>query len=138
MIVVSDTSPILNLAIVDRLDLLRGLFIDIVIPPSVSKELARHGTSAPPEWMRVIAAQDRRELERLGRRLDPGEAEAIVVAVEIKASLILVDEQRGRHVATEHGLAVMGLLGVLAEAKGHGLIDDCRTVLDAMIYRAGF
>ena len=49
-----------------------------------------------------------------------------------------VDEQRGRRIATERGLAVMGLPGVLAEAKGRGLIPECKPVLDAMIDRAGF
>jgi predicted nucleic acid-binding protein len=138
VIVVSDTSAILNLAVVGRVELLLDLFVEIVVPPSVADELARREISLASGWMRVIAAQDRREVARLRQRLDPGEAEAIIVAVEIKAGLILVDERRGRRLATERGLEVMGLLGVLLEAKRRGLISECKPVLDAMIDRAGF
>jgi predicted nucleic acid-binding protein len=88
--------------------------------------------------MRVVAAQDRKQLAELRRQLDPGEAEAIIVAVELRASLILIDEQRGRRVAAERGLGYMGLLGVLAEAKGRGLIPECKPILDGMIEQAGF
>ncbi len=109
-----------------------------MLPPSVAEELARREISVAYEWMRVIAAQNRREVARLRQQLDPGEAEAIIVVVEIKTSLILVDERRGRRVATEHGLDVMGLLGVLLEAKRRGLIPECKPVLHEMIDRAGF
>ena len=138
MIVVSDTSPILNLATVESLGLLRHLFHEVVIRPLVAEELVRHGVPVASEWMQVVGAQDRGELAKLRQQLDAGEAEAIVVAVEIKATLILIDEQRGRRLASEHGLEVMGLLGVLAEAKGRGLIPECKPLLDAIIDRAGF
>jgi len=58
-----------------------------------------------------------------GRQLDPGEGEAIVVAAELDAELLLVDEKRGRRIAIDRGLEVTGLLGVLAEAKARGLIS---------------
>ena len=138
MIVVSDTSPILNLSIIGQLDLLRKLFSALVLPPSVAQELDRHQIEVQPQWMSVVAAQDREQFADLRQHLDPGEAEVIVVALELQASLILIDEHRGRQIAAARGLGFMGLLGVLSEAKERGLILECKPLLDGMIEDAGF
>jgi len=138
LIVVSDTSPILNLSAAKKLQLLRDLYGEIVIPPAVALELERNGLQVKPFWVRVVAAQDQNEVESLREQLDPGEAEAIVVAAELAADLLLVDEKRGRRIAAGRGLEVAGLLGVLAEAKVRGLIPGCKPVLDDMIRVAGF
>ena len=138
MIVVSDTSPILNLAAVNKLHLLRDLYADVVIPPAVEQELVRNGIDLEPSWVRVVVAEDQNEVATLREQLDPGEAEAIVVAGELNAGLLLVDEKRGRRIAIDRGLEVTGLLGVLAEAKARGLILRCRPILEEMIRVAGF
>jgi predicted nucleic acid-binding protein len=70
--------------------------------------------------------------------LDPGEAEAIVLAIEHRADLLLVDERRARRTATAMGVTVMGLLGVVARAKQVGLIDLAKPVLDELIETARF
>ena len=138
MIVISDTSPILNLSAIGKLGLLRDLYAEIVVPPAVQAELSRNGTDLDPLWMRVVAAQNQNDVAALREQLDPGEAEAIVVAVELSAELLLVDEKRGRRTAIERGLEVTGLLGVLAEAKARSLITKCQPLLDDMIRIAGF
>jgi hypothetical protein len=107
---------------VARLDLLRDLYAEIVIPPSVEGELVRNRIQLEPSWTRVVSAKDQREVAALLEQLHPGEAEAIVGAGELDAGLLLVDEKRGRHVAINRGLEVTGLLGVRAEAKARGLI----------------
>ena len=138
MIVVSDSSPILNLAVVKKLDLLRDLYREIVVPPSVEQELLRNGVQLDPSWTRTIAPQNRNDVAALCEQLDPGEAESIVVATEMKAGLLLIDEKRGRRIEVDRGLEVTGLLGVLAEAKARGFITKCQPLLDDMISLAGF
>jgi predicted nucleic acid-binding protein len=74
----------------------------------------------------------------LQSELDPGESAAIVLALEVGADLILADERKGRRKAAEMGLEVVGLLGVINEAKRRGLIPACRPVLDALEKEARF
>ena len=138
MIVVSDTSPILNLSAVGKLDLLHDLYSELVVPPAVQRELSRNAIDLDALWMRVVVAQNRNDVASLREQLDPGEAEAIVVAAEVAAGLLLVDEKRGRRIAIDRGLEVTGLLGVLAEAKARGFIPKCQPILDDMIRVAGF
>jgi hypothetical protein len=138
LIVVSDTSPILNLSAVGIVHLLHDLYGDIVVPPAVQRELTRNAVQLDPSWTRVVAAQNQTQVAALREQLDAGEAEAIVVASELEAELLLVDEKRGRRLAIERGLEVTGLLGVLAEAKLRGLIPRCQPLLDDMIRVAGF
>lgn len=138
MIVVSDTSPILNLAAVGRLQLLPILYGEVIIPPAVQRELVRNGIQLESLWTRVVTAEDQNAVAALRDELDPGEAEAIVVACELHADLLLVDEKLGRRIAIGRGLEVTGLLGVLAEAKARGLIARCQPILDDMIRLAGF
>ena len=104
----------------------------------MEQELVRNGIQLEPSWVRVVAAEDQNEVATLREQLDPGEAEAIVVAGELNAGLLLVDEKRGRRIAIDRGLEVTGLLGVLAEAKARGLILRCRPILEEMIRVAGF
>ena len=145
MIVVSDTSPVLNLARIGRLDLLQLLYHQVLIPSSVYRELTTSKKDLPPAvdlaslpWLIVAAAKDQDRVRELREELDPGEAEAIVLAIERRAELLLVDERRGRRTATAAGLTVTGLLGVVARAKQAGLIDLAKPVLDELIHVARF
>ncbi len=138
MLIVSDTSPILNLVAIERLELLRDLYGSIVIPPAVSSELHDNGIFLAPDWIQVVEPVNRAAVEALRADLDPGESEAIVLAQQLNASLLLIDERLGRRVATQLGLDVTGLLGILAEAKKRGVILTCAPLLDDMIARAGF
>ena len=117
MLIVSDTSPILNLVAVERLELLKDLYGSIVIPPAVSAELHDNGTFLTMDWIQVVEPANRAAVEALHTELDAGESEAIVLAQQLNASLLLIDERLGRRAAAQLGLDVTGLLGILAEAK---------------------
>jgi predicted nucleic acid-binding protein len=142
LIVVSDSSPVIALARIGRLELLPKLYQQVLIPASVYRELQHPHRRFPLDpdswpWLVVRPVQDIGRVARLGQ-LDPGEAEAIILAVEVGADVVLVDERKGRKAATDMGLRVLGVLGILAEAKRAGLIDRIEPVLDELIGRADF
>lgn len=145
MIVVSDTSPVLNLARIGRLKLLPLLYHQVLIPSAVYEELTASKRDLLPAvdlamepWLVVATPNNQRRVQELRENLDPGEAEAIVLAIERGADLLLVDERRGRRTATAAGLTVIGLLGVVIRAKRSGLIDQAKPVLDELIQTARF
>ena len=139
MIVVSDTSPILNLDRIGRLRLLEQIYGQLVMPAGVEGELRRNGFDpAGTPWLLVRHPKSSELLTRLMPELDRGEAEAIALAKELGADALLIDEARGREVARRHSLEIMGVLGVLAAAKRFGLIPACGPLVEALQRDAGF
>jgi len=145
LIVVSDTSPILNLARISRLELLPSLYQQVLIPDAVYEELTDSRRNVPPaitldctSWLVVVTVADQDRVRALRGNLDAGEAEAIALAIELRAELLLMDERRGRQRATAAGLKVVGLIGIVARAKRAGLIDHAKPVLDELIRTARF
>jgi len=90
-----------------------------------------------PEWLRVQAAADVELVDRHCEVVDRGEAEAIVLAKEIGADYILIDERRGRRLAREQGLRIIGLLGIVLLAKRRSLIPSARNLIEDMIRQSG-
>ena len=145
MIVVSNTSPIINLAAIGRLDILRQLYGSIVIPESVYHEIAVTGSGEAGSWevqalgwIETKKATNRLHAAALQIELDKGEAESIALALELRADLILLDERRGRTVTSRLGLKSVGILGCLIEAKRKGLISSIKPILEDLIAKAGF
>ena len=145
MIVVSDTSPINNLAAINQLHLLQQLYGTVLIPEAVYQELTDPDfpVAGAKEvqtftWIQIRAIEDRTMLKALSSELDPGEAEAIVLALEMKAEQVLSDERRGRMIAARLNLHYTGILGVLVEAKSQGFISTVKPLLDDLINKAGF
>jgi predicted nucleic acid-binding protein len=89
-------------------------------------------------WLIVVSPNDQRRVQELRQNLDHGEAEAIALAIEHRAELLLVDEVRARRPASAVGIKVTGLLGVMARAKRAGLIDLGKPVLEDLIQIARF
>jgi predicted nucleic acid-binding protein len=129
MIVVSDTSPICYLLLIDEIDLLSQLYGQVLIPQTVRQELAdkRSPTvvqawiARPPKWL-VIQMVDIISGSDLDN-LDPGERAAIVLAEQQEADLVLIDDLLGRQIALSRQLNVTGLLGILDEAARQNLVD---------------
>ncbi|MDZ7966723.1 MULTISPECIES: DUF3368 domain-containing protein [unclassified Nostoc] len=145
MIVVSDTSPINNLAAINHLHLLQQLYGTVLIPEAVYRELTDPNFPVAGAievqtfiWIQTRPVQDRTLVEALSNELDIGEAEAIALALEMKADQVLIDERRGRMVAARLNLGYTGILGILVEAKSQKLIFAVKPLLDALINQAGF
>lgn len=125
MIVVSDTTAITSLLQINQCDLLAKLYGEVVIPAAVRDELlAAHPNL--PEFLRVRTVRQQAEVQRLRADIDLGEAEAVILAKELTADLLLIDEAEGRRVALREGVNIIGLLGVLVQAKRTGLISSLR------------
>lgn len=128
MIVVSDATPINILLRLALIDLLPELFGQIVVPPAVAEELSRPQT---PEIVRSWMAQAPSWLQiQLPKTIDPsldpidaGEREAISLALELGADLLLADDKRARREAAARGLRILGTLGVLQRAGDRGILD---------------
>jgi len=144
---VSNTSPILNLAIVNQLVLLHQQFSKILIPNAVLDELKvneeRPGSQAIREaissgWIQTQEVSNEPLARLLKQTLDRGEAEAIALAVELKAGWTLLDEREGRKVAKSLGLNVTGILGILLRAKQTGELESLQPAVDDLINKAGF
>ena len=137
MIVVSDTSAITALLKIRRIHLLSSIYGEVSIPEAVHDELAQEHSQLP-SFIRVVAIADFAFFERLSMELDRGESEAIVLAKELGANQLLIDENRGRQVAQREGLHVIGVMGVGLEAKGRGLIPSLRQFTEQLESEARF
>jgi uncharacterized protein len=137
MLVVSDTSPVSALLQIGRAHLLKDLFDRVCIPPAVNDELARFHDSLP-SFVEVRLVSDQSLVKALLTKLDLGEAEAIVLAQECNADFLLIDERRGRKAATEAGVQIIGLIGVILLAKSRGLILTVKELIGELQSKAGF
>lgn len=123
MIVVSDTSAITALLQIQRADILERLYDKVVIPREVEIELRRFHESIP-DFIHAVSVTDRKRFNEFCTELDAGEAAAITLMLEGKGDVLLMDEWRGRRIAGRAGIHVIGLLGVLLEARLKGLIPS--------------
>jgi predicted nucleic acid-binding protein len=134
MIVVSDTSPIHYLLLIDQVELLQKLYGRIVIPQVVRDEMLAAGAPLalqqwirqPPDWLEVCVVELPNNPDLI--RLDPGERAAIQLALQIQADLLIVDDKPARQAATGLGIKITGLLGVLDEAAKLGELDLSSTL----------
>ncbi|NJO43129.1 MAG: DUF3368 domain-containing protein [Cyanobacteria bacterium CRU_2_1] len=129
MIVVSDTSPICYLLLINQIDILQALYRVIVIPKIVADELGasesppgvKSWIAQPLTWLQIQSTELPKSIE-LGN-LDPGERDAILLAEQLKANLVILDDKSARRIAVERGLKIIGLLGIVKDADRAGLLD---------------
>ena len=128
MIVVSDTSPINYLLLIDQIDLLPCLFEQIIIPDVVQDEMldpdappvVQRWISNPPSWLTIQTVP---VIDKTLSTLDPGEQAAITLAQTLPADLLIIDERLGRQMARDLGLPLIGTLGIVDDAASQGLIN---------------
>jgi len=146
--VISDSSTLIHLAKIDRLNLLQNLYERITVPPAVWHEVVEQGAGRPGVveliearqngWVQMVEPGDKPLVRLLERDLDEGEAEVIALAVEKKAELILLDETEARRITDLYSITKSGVIGVLIKAKQKGLISNLREDLERLREDAGF
>ena len=132
--VISNTTPIIALASIEKLELLPLIFNEITIAKAVRDEINAGGRIKVPsletiEWIKIRKNLENRE-EELLLDLDEGEKQTILLGIAAASStrcLLLIDERKGRKIATSKGLRIKGTLGILADAKRRRLINDFKS-----------
>ena len=145
MIVVSNTSPIISLAAVGNLNWLQNIYDRIIIPTAVYNEIANAGKTdvgaavvQTLPWIQTQQLTNDSLINTFPKGLHRGESEAIALAVELQADLLLIDEELGRKVARGLGINIIGVLGIAIVAKRRGLIPNVKLLMDDLIAQTGF
>lgn len=140
MKIVCNSGPLITLSKLGKINLLQELYGTIIIPEKVRYEIVVQGRGAVgaeevgnASWINVEAVKNKLAVELLRERLDAGESEAIVLAMESKADLLLMDEARGRRISEGRGIKLIGTLGLLVVAKKRGLITEIKPLLEQLI-----
>jgi hypothetical protein len=145
MIIVSNTTPLIGLATINRFDLLHQLFGQVHISQAVYQEAVTFGREvggakwevSMATWIESVVVKDRLAVNVLLDELDLGEAETIVLAYEIGADWVLMDERKGRRKLAQLGLNKIGTLGILLKAKQIGLLSVIKPEIERL-HRQGF
>jgi len=126
-LVVSDSGPLHYLVLCEAIGVIPKLYGQLVIPSAVARELAHphtplvveHWIQTPPPWTRIQTPLR----TDLATHLGPGEREAIALALELKATQLLIDDRAARRIAVERGLLITGTLGVMEQAAMSGYLN---------------
>ncbi|MEH2115447.1 DUF3368 domain-containing protein [Nostoc sp.] len=145
MTIVSNTSPISNLAKVGQINLLRQLYETVLIPTAVYEELLdeRAGEDVITAvqsaiWLKIQVVENQELVSELRNLINLGEAEAIALAIQVNAARLLIDERLSRKAAVNRKLRITGVFGILLTAKQQGLIAAIKPVMDDLVAKANF
>lgn len=145
MIIVSDTTPLIGLASIDRLELLQELFGEVYIPQAVFDETVTFGREnskakqlvSNASWIHVVEVKDRLAVNVLLDEMDLGEVETIILASEMNADWVLMDEKKGRRKLSQLNIPKIGTLGILLKAKELGLVSVLKPEIEEL-QKSGF
>ena len=139
--VIVNSTPVIGLANIGKLDVLRQMYGTITIPQAVFDEIkspsVQRQVNANWDWIRVEQISDTSQKQMYRAKLHAGEVEVMILAQEKKADLVILDDNAAKKTAKFLGLRVIGTLGILVLAKKRGYIKEVSPVLDAL-KRDGF
>jgi predicted nucleic acid-binding protein len=144
---VSDTSPILGLAVIGHLNLLQEQFEEIYIPQAVLEELKTESDfrgvpiiqqALQEDWIKVKEVKNKPLAQSLALDLNQGESDAIALAIDLNIKIIVIDERLGRDRARNMGLETIGVLGILLTAKKHNRIKSIKSAMAELRNEIGF
>jgi len=145
MKIISDSSPLMALSAIGRLHLLKEEFGGIIVPDAVWTEITvdgklKKGTNdiLRAEWIKIEQVKNQFLVKSLKKDIDYGESEAIALAVEMNADLILLDDKMARSVASNFELNILGTMGILVRARKKGLVQQLQPEIDNLLVLANF
>ena len=142
MLIVSDTSCITNLIQINQFNLLRAIYTQVIITPVVKKELQQFhllsDTDIEELNLVIQTPVNTVAVNQLMLQLDAGESESIVLAEELNADFLLVDERKATKIANDRGLTTIGILGVILLAKQQNHIESVKLSLDDLRLKTTF
>jgi predicted nucleic acid-binding protein len=118
--IISDTSCLIALRNVDKLDVLKHLYGNVFVTKEVYLEFGED----LPDWIVVCEVRNKQKQAEIANFLDVGEAASIALALEFEHSLLIIDEMKGRRIAKEFGIEIIGTVGILLLADKKGLVQD--------------
>jgi len=131
MKVISDSSSLIALSEIGKLNLLNKIFGEVIIPSAVEKEVYRE--KSPPKWIKVSSVTQRLASHILESSLGPGESEAICLSKEVNADILILDDLNARRVAEKLGINITGTLGILLLAKEKKLIKSIKPIIEELM-----
>ncbi len=145
MLVVADTSVLVNLCRIGYEHLLPALYREIRVPLAVLAEFERLARNTAkfrdlqiPRWVQMVPVATSHPTLESWPDLNEGEKEAIALALQLQADAVLIDEMAGRAAAAKLGLVFVGIIGILLQAKLNGLVPEIKFVLDRLRAEPGF
>lgn len=128
-VIISDTSVLILFQKINKLDLLQGIYSEIITTPEVAEEYG----DVLPDWIIIQSVSDRKYQEFLEIQIDKGEASAIALAKDYTEVLLLLDDLKARKIATQLKMKYTGTLGIINRAKQLGLIERVKPLIDEIL-----
>ena len=126
-VVIADTSCLIIYDKINKLYILRNTFRELKVTPQVANEFG-----SLPDWILVKEVENQAKFIELTNNLGDGEASSIALAIETGNSLLIIDEKKGRKIAADHGIEIIGSLGILLKAKQKKVIDSVKDIINAI------
>jgi len=138
MIVIADSSPLIALAVIGKLDMLEELYQELYVPAAVFEEVAEAEKPFAKELKQFLSGkiknvENKLAVKMLSNDIGAGEAEAIVLALEQRPSVVLIDDLKARRFAKMNNLDVIGTLGILLKAKKEDLIQEVKPLISTLL-----
>ena len=140
MRIVINTSPLISLSILEKLDILPMLFDEVYLPEAVFQEAVvfgkgKYGSSdiENASWLKIVSITNTDLRDSIALSLDYGESEVITLAKEMTIDMVVIDEYAGRHYAQMLGLNVVGTLGILLRAKELGKVQQIKPLMELLV-----
>lgn len=140
--VIVNSTPLIALCHVDHLDILKKLYGEVTIPEAVYREISVKEDSAckrdvenARDWLHIEKIQNEMAKTMYKTQLHDGEVEVMILAKELGADLVVIDDQNAKKHAKYLGLPVTGTLGILIKAKQQGIIPELKPLLDTMVQK---